>query len=94
MRYFLLFIVLVFTPSCSQPDFDTSVQVETWLRSLDPSAEVIEVRCTGDIEYPAGSGKWTPLEQIDRWPAHEVLGALAKQGLDWSELVKAAIGVN
>ena len=90
MRNFLLFMVLVFTASCSQPDFDTSVQVESWLRSLDSSAEVIEVRCTGNVEDPPHSGNWKTLEQTERWTVKEVLAVYAKQGLDWGEIVARA----
>jgi len=36
MRYFLLIIVLLFPVGCTSPDFDTSVHVMAWLKSLDP----------------------------------------------------------
>jgi hypothetical protein len=90
MRYILLIIVLLFPMGCTSSDLDASVQVVAWLQSLDPSAQVIEVRCTGNVEDPPHSGNWKTLEQTERWSANEVLKVYAKKGLDWEEIVERA----
>jgi hypothetical protein len=90
MRRYVLLLMLALV-SCSRPDFDTSVQVEAWLRSLDPNAEVIEVWCKGNVEEPPLSGIWKEYAQTDRWTVKDVLAVYAKSGLDWSDIVAGAI---
>ena len=75
MRYVLLIIVLLFPLGCTSPDFDTSVQVVAWLKSLDPNAEVIEVQCTGSVEQPPGSGIWKPWPHTETLTAKDVLAS-------------------
>jgi hypothetical protein len=61
MRRYALFLFLTLM-NCSRPDFDTSVRVEAWLRSLDPDAEVLEVWCIANVDVPPGSGNWQEIE--------------------------------
>ena len=91
MRYVLLLIVLLFPLGCTSPDFDTSVQVVAWLKSLDPNAEVIEVQCTGSVEHPRGSGIWKAWPHTTKWTAKEVLASYEREGLDWGEILARAI---
>lgn len=91
-RYFLLIIALIFTTaSCSRPDFDPSVQVETWLESLDPDAKVIQVWCKGNIEESPGSGIWKDFDFQHEFSALEVLEGAANRGLDWGSIVTLMI---
>ncbi|WP_437983609.1 hypothetical protein [Sorangium sp. So ce117] len=84
----MLFLLVLL--SCSVPD-DASGQVRAWLESLDPDADVVEVRCTGNLEEPPGSGTWKEYERVDRWTAREVLGAFKTDGVDWAEIVARCI---
>jgi hypothetical protein len=86
MRRYVLLLMLALV-SCSRPDFDTSVQVEAWLRSLDPNAEVIEVWCKGNVEEPPGSGTWKQWDYNKRLPASEVLAGSKNLGLDWDDIL-------
>jgi hypothetical protein len=93
MRFFLLFMVLIFTASCSRPDFDTSVQVDTWLESLDPDAKVIEVWCKANVEESPGSGIWTEFNFSHQFSAAEVLESAASRGLGWADIVVRMIEI-
>jgi hypothetical protein len=88
-RCVLLFLLALL--GCSVPDDDASGRVRAWLESLDPDADVVEVRCTGNLEEPPGSGTWTEYERVDRWTAREVLGAFKIDGVDWAEVVARCI---
>ena len=90
-RCFLLILALILTASCSRPDFDTSVQVQAWLESLDPDAKVIQVWCKGNIEESPGSGIWKEFDFSDEFSALEVLARSANRGLDWSDIVALMI---
>ncbi|WP_437897094.1 hypothetical protein [Sorangium sp. So ce124] len=85
----LLFLLALL--GCSVPDDDASGRVRAWLESLDPDADVVEVRCTGNLEEPPGSGTWTEYERVDRWTSREVLGAFKVDGVDWAEVVARCI---
>src|SRR4051812_1303921 len=89
-RYFLPLIMLVLTASCSRLDFDTSVQVQAWLESLDPNAKVIEVLCTADVEE---SGTWVKKTLDNQLSALEVLVHTRNQGLEWADMVTAMINL-
>ncbi|MEO5727127.1 MAG: hypothetical protein ABI134_02965, partial [Byssovorax sp.] len=91
MRYVLLIIVLLFPVGCTSPDFDTSVQVVAWLKSLDPNAQVIEIQCTGKVEHPPGSGIWKEWPHTETLTAKEVLASYEREGLDWGEILSQAI---
>ncbi|XXY53582.1 hypothetical protein WME91_20830 [Sorangium sp. So ce269] len=52
---------------------------------------MVEVRCTGNLEEPPGSGTWKEHEHVDRWSVREVLGAFKVDGLDWAEVVARCI---
>lgn len=93
MRRYILFSLFALL-SCSVPDYDADVRVKAWLESLDPNADVIEVRCTGNLEEPPGSGTWREHEQVDRWTAREVLAVIKHKALDWDEVVASCIGTN
>jgi len=88
VRSFLLIIgFLFFTASCSRPDFDTAIQVEAWLESLDGNAKVIEVGCTASVEQPPGSGTWKPFDFKHQFSAADVLDTSMSRGLDWGAIV-------
>ncbi|MFS8068149.1 MAG: hypothetical protein ACMG6S_17485 [Byssovorax sp.] len=91
MRYVLLIIVLLFPVGCTSPDFDTSVQVVAWLKSLDPNAQVIEIQCTGKVEHPPGSGIWKEWPHTETMTAKDVLASYEREGLDWGEILARAI---
>jgi hypothetical protein len=91
-RCVLLFLFALL--GCSVPDYDASVRVQAWLESLDADADVLDVRCIGNVEEPRGSGTWTEYERFDRWTAREVLAAIKNQGLDWDEVVARCIGAS
>jgi hypothetical protein len=87
-RYFLLIVVLILAASCSRLDFDTSVQVQTWLESLDPGAKVIEVWCKADVK---DGGRWVKDGFTNTLSASEVLEAISHRGLEWPDIVTAMI---
>ena len=95
MRSFFLIIGLLFffNASCSRPDFDVAVQVETWLESLDSNANVIEVWCTASVEQPPGSGTWKPFDFKHQFSAGEVLHTSVPPGMDWGAVVARMVKV-
>jgi hypothetical protein len=93
VRSFLLSIALLFTVSCSRPDFDPSVQVDSWLESIDPDAKVIEVWCKANVEESPGSGIWKDFDFKHQFSALEVLETSANRGLGWGDIMARMIEI-